>query len=47
MEWVIDFGDMTVSNHWGVEELHLDIQGCECPSVVKSDHDRRFVVANS
>jgi len=47
VEWVIDFGDMAVSNRWGVEELRLEVQGRECPSVVKSDHDRRFVAANS
>lgn len=41
-DWVIDFGDLTVSNRWGVEHLHLDVQGRACNGTIHSSHDRRF-----
>jgi len=41
-EWVIDFGDLAVSNRWGVEHLHLDVQGRSCNGMIQSNHDRRF-----
>jgi hypothetical protein len=43
--WVIDFGDLTVSNRWGVERLHLDVQGRNCNGTIYSNHDRRFYAA--
>lgn len=43
--WVIDFGDLAVSNRWGVEHLHLEVQGRTCESPVESNHDRRFYAA--
>jgi len=46
-DWIIDFGDVAQSNRWGVEEAQLEIQGRNCGSVVRSNHDRRFVAANS
>lgn len=44
-DWVIDFGDLTVSNRWGVEQLHLDVQGRSCNGTIFSNHDRRFYAA--
>ncbi|NKI34183.1 hypothetical protein HFP89_03260 [Wenzhouxiangella sp. XN79A] len=41
-DWVIDFGDLTVSNRWGIERLHLDVQGRSCSGTIYSNHDRRF-----
>lgn len=44
--WVIDFGDLTVSNRWGEEFLYLDVQGRNCDdegaNTISSLHDRRF-----
>ncbi|QED28841.1 hypothetical protein FRD01_16660 [Microvenator marinus] len=44
--WVIDFGDLTVSNRWGEEFLHLDVRGRNCDdegaNTISSLHDRRF-----
>jgi hypothetical protein len=45
-DWVIDFGDLTVSNRWGEEFLHLDVRGRNCDdegsNTISSLHDRRF-----
>jgi len=44
-DWVIDFGDLAVSNRWGIEHLHLDVQGRNCSDTIYSNHDRRFYAA--
>lgn len=44
-DWVIDFGDLAVGNRWGVERLHLDVQGRDCNGTIYSNHDRRFYAA--
>jgi hypothetical protein len=43
--WVIDFGDLAVSNRWGEEFLLLDVQGRNCTAPISSYHDRRFYAA--
>jgi hypothetical protein len=44
--WVVDFGDLAVSNRWGEEFLHLEVRGRNCddegPNTISSMHDRRF-----
>lgn len=43
-EWIIDFGDGTLTNRWGVETLHVDILGRNCSATgVRSDHDRLYL----
>jgi hypothetical protein len=32
-EWIIDFGDRTISNRWGVDEIYIEIQGRTCGGV--------------
>lgn len=44
--WIIDFGDRTITNRWGVDELRVEIQGRECNGTIRSDHDRQFITAD-
>ena len=44
-DWVVEFSDPIMGNRFGVETIHLDIQGREC-GVVTSQHDRRYIDGN-
>ena len=46
-DWIIDFGDRTISNRWGVDEIKVEIKGRACGGTIRSDHDRRFISADS
>ena len=45
-DWIIDFGDLTTANRWGVETLLIDVQGRSCNGSITSNHDRRFYMAS-
>ena len=44
-DWVVEFSDPVMGNRWGVEYIHLQLQGRSCgtDSLISSQHDRRFL----
>ena len=39
--WFIDFGDIAMSNRYGIETIQMEIQGRTCSSgIIQSNHDR-------
>jgi hypothetical protein len=39
--WFIDFGDVAITNRYGVETIQIDVQGRTCGNgMIQSDHDR-------
>jgi hypothetical protein len=45
-EWIIEFSDPVIGNRWRPDELKLVVAGRSCPSIVTSQHDRRFIYAD-
>ena len=49
--WIIEFSDPVFGNRWGTEHIRLRLHGRDCgagigqPSVVSSQHDRRYIWA--
>jgi hypothetical protein len=41
-DWIIEFSDPIFGNRWTKDEIKLEVAGRNCPSIVNSQHDRRF-----
>ena len=45
-DWVIEFSDPVMGNKWTPDEIRLEIQGRQCPSITTSQHDRRYIMGD-
>ena len=43
IDWIIEFSDPIFGNRWQKDEIKLEVAGRNCPLIVNSQHDRRFV----
>ena len=41
--WIIEFSDIVFGNRFQADEIKLEVVGRNCPPIVNSQHDRRFV----
>ena len=46
-DWVIEFSDPIFGNRWGKEVVKLTVAGRTCPPLTSSQHDRKFIYADS
>lgn len=46
-EWAIEFSDLVFGNRWTRDQIKLVVQGRNCPAIVHSHHDRRFIWGDS
>jgi hypothetical protein len=43
-DWFIDFGDLTISNRYGIVSIQIEIQGRTCTDgIIPSNHDRLYL----
>jgi hypothetical protein len=42
-DWIIEFSDPVIGNRWQKDEIKLEVAGRNCPPIVNSQHDRRYI----
>jgi hypothetical protein len=45
-DWIIEFSDLIFASRWSKDEIILEVAGRNCPPIVDSQHDRRYIFLN-